>query len=176
MKKIILILLLCLPVCVYADIYEQQDQGTTTYTDQPTSKNATPVTKLNDNVVQTLIPPEPQAVAPATQEVVLTTAPVNNSYTNFSMITPANEESIQNQPSLNITFAVDPALREGDVIQVYLDGNPLGNATHTTQLSFTIPDRGTHSVSAKLLNHQGIVLMSTPAHVIYVHKAHLGNS
>ena len=69
------------------------------------------------------------------------------------MDSPVDQESIQNQPSVNIELKIDPPLQAGDKVQIFLDGAPWGPPAPTTHFVFNAPDRGTHTLSAKIIEH-----------------------
>jgi hypothetical protein len=68
-----------------------------------------------------------------------------------------------------------PALQEGDLIQIYVDGGPTGNAMHQSVFEVTIPDRGTHIVSAAIFDKSMKLLKRSNSITIFVHQAHIGS-
>jgi len=187
MKKLLLILFFILPLTCFAEIYKSVDaNGNVTYTDKQTNSNQVQVVLPASNTVSspstvnntnTGNVPSPGSANPATPvnavPVIVTVTKANKPYTKFEIISPANEETIQNQPTIPIKINVEPALQPGDVIQIYLDGSPWGNPLHNTQFQFTAPDRGTHVISATLFDNSMGVLKQSNSNTIYVHHTHL---
>lgn len=174
--KYFFVFLLLISHVAYADqVYKQLDKnGNIIYSDQPLDKNATTVGNLNANIA-----PSSNANtdnADTTQQAnVATTSITDQPYTRFAIQSPADEESIQNQPTITVKFDVVPALKKGDKIQAYLDGNPWDQAFPSNTLTFTIPDRGTHYIYAELLDKDSRPIMKTKSITIYVHQASIGN-
>jgi len=158
----------------FADVvYMQTDnEGNPVYSDSP----------LNQNAQRIIAPPvsEVNSSKPATSKTTTNTQttniPPNKPYTVFAMESPKNEETIQNQHIIPVSIKIEPALQEGDKVLVLIDGAPWGEPQASTQLQFTAPDRGTHSLSAKLLDKNGQVLKQTNSITVYIHQAHLGGS
>lgn len=176
MKYTLLILCLLFPLTCLADIYKIVDaNGNVTYTDKPTSNNAVPVTIPKGNTAPATPSADTSPDSSAnTMPVSDTTLNSKQAYTKFSISSPADQESIQNQPMLSVKLDVMPALQEGDVIQVYVDGGPIGNAMHQTSFDFTTPYRGTHILSATLFDKDMKVLKRSNTITIFVHQAHTG--
>jgi len=180
MKTFLITLLFLLPLTSYAEIYKSVDaNGNVTYTDKPTDSNATVVTVPKTNSAPATSP-EPASVnnaAPENNAAPVTAAPsdkpTKKPYTQFMIASPADQESIQNQPTLAVTIKINPSLQAGDVIQLYLDGTPYGNAVPDTSFNLTIPNRGTHVLSATLFDKNMQVLKQGNSITIYVHQAHI---
>lgn len=172
MRYILLLLLMMTNIAFADNVYKQLDaNGNVVYSDKPLDKNATPVGNLNANIA-----PSNTSDQNDTQESKETPAtPSDKPYTRFTIVSPADEESIQNQPTLTIKFDIDPALKKGDKIQAYLDGNRWDQPFPSNILTFTTPERGTHSVYGELLDKNSHPIMRTKSITIYVHQAHLGN-
>src|SRR5262245_1832375 len=143
MKNTLYILCLLLPLTCFADIYKVVDaNGNVTYTDKPTSNNAVPVTIPKGNTAPAT--PQQKSLPDVTDTNTSTTVTTTNQdtkkpYTQFAISSPQDQDTLQNQPTLSVKLNVVPALQEGDVIQVYVDGGPIGNAEHQTSFNFTIP-------------------------------------
>lgn len=183
MKHLLLIFFFLFPLICHADIYKTVDaSGHVTYTDKPINNNSEPVNIPKGNTTPatttTSSSPEPATnTAPADSTIKTTEVKQDTKkpYVKFAISSPADQESIQNQPNLIVKLTVDPALQQGDVIQVYVDGGPVGNAEPQTIFDLTIPDRGTHIVSATIFDKQMKVVKRSNSITIYVHQAHLGN-
>lgn len=179
MKKYVILLVALITSTAFAAIFVNQEKdGSTEYTDTPTA---------NSSVVD--VPPV-NTVGPQSQEnaaveggiqsaqqtgtlnSALNNLPISTSstYKVFEIKSPGNEETIQNQPVIPIEFKVEPNMLPGDKIQVYLDGKPAGTPTGTPYQELGTVERGTHTLSAKIINKQGQVIKSAPQVTIYVHR------
>ena len=174
MKYVLMIPALLFMFTAHAEIYKTVDaNGNVIYTDKP-SDNAIPVTLPKTSAVSpTSAQSTPTNEATTTNPMI--NDPTKKPYTKFEISSPLNQDSIQNQPILKVKLAVDPNLQNSDVIQVYVDGGPSGNAEHQTTFNLTIPNRGTHILSATLFDKDMKLLMRSNSITIYVHQAHLGN-
>lgn len=84
-------------------------------------------------------------------------------YTRFKVTAPAVDEAIRaNDGNMGVTVAVEPALRAGDSISLYLDGKQVGNGKSLT-FALTEVDRGEHTVFAVLADAQGNIIQNTEA-------------
>jgi hypothetical protein len=176
MKKLMLILLLFVPLLAHAEqVYMQTDQnGNVTYSDTP-ADNAKPV-----NLPQISTAPAPQpkqvplATAPATMPVPV---PVGNKpYIEFDLMQPIDQATIQNQPSIPVDVKVAPELQPGDKVQIMLDGAPWGPPAPAIHFVFNAPERGTHTLSAELINASQQVIKETNTVTVYIHQAHNGGA
>ncbi len=183
MKYLLSLLLFLFPLACQADIYKTIDaNGNVTYSDRP-SANATVISLPKANTTSatpTATPPSSSEAQSTTSEEVASALSGDKKdgrkpYTKFAIASPADQESIQNQPILNVSLEVEPTLQAGDVIQVYVDGAPMGNASHATEFNLTIPYRGTHILSAILFDKDMHVMAKSNSITIYVHQAHLGS-
>jgi len=179
MKVLIFILLLIIPLACCAAVYMQTDaNGNVSFSDIPQDANAKAVDLPQVNAAPGPAPVQPVAATPAQAQPVtaIPVSPVNKPYVLFDIDSPANQATIQNQPSIPIEIKIDPPLQTGDKVQIYLDGSPWGPAAPTTHFIFNAPDRGTHTLSARLMNISGQILKETDTITIYIHQAHNGGA
>jgi len=164
----------------YANVYMQTDNnGNVIYSDTPIKKNAQKIDVPAINTTSSTPPQPTESNIPSStnsQPTVMTMQIVKKPYTTFVIRSPADQETIQNQPKIAVDISIDPDLQSGDVIQVYLDGNTWGKPLPSTHVEFTAPDRGIHQISAKLMDKNGKVLKETPSNTVYIHQANLGAS
>lgn len=171
MRLMIVLVLLFSTIC-FADVYMQKnDEGVTTYSDTP-SQNAEKIA-IPDNKPVTL----PPAIAPSTDTNgtpstgMTKNASVHPSYKVFRISSPTDQETIQNQPSIPVTIAIDPPMQPGDKIQLFLDGKDRGTPTESTHLDAGLVERGTHTLSATIMDANGKVISQSSAVTIFVHHA-----
>jgi hypothetical protein len=187
-KKILLILFFLFACSTFADVYKSIDaQGNVIYSDTPQNAQAEKIDLPEEHAGEALTttPAEQQAAASeesheggeaANPDQTLIVKAEKKPYTKFSILSPANGETIQNQPNIMVEISIDPPLQEGDMIQIYLDNNPWGPPAHASQFQFTKPDRGTHQISAKLIGDNNTVLKDSGSNTVYIHQAHIPNS
>lgn len=175
MKKLLAILLLVTSLPCAAGIYMQKDaDGNITYTDTPSS-NAEPVSlDLTNSVPSTgnsSNTAKKMSASNTTDAVITDQATSNDFYKSFKIVSPANNDTIQNQPVITVKVDTDPALRAGDAIQVYLDGKAWNGPVKGTSINLDNVSRGEHTLSATLLDSAGSILKQTTPIKIFVHRA-----
>lgn len=173
MKGKSIFLLCCLiGMPTFADIYRSVDaNGTVVYSDQPNSKSEA-VSLPTVNI----------ATQSNTQSTNATTDSTNATlkkkveYTQFKISSPSDQATFQNATEIAVSISISPSLQQGDKIQYFLDGAAVSEPIAST--SYSIPKikgveeiikRGTHSITADLLNEQGEVIKTTPSITIYAH-------
>lgn len=186
MRYLFIILLSLFAISAIANVYTYVDlNGTTVFTDTPPhkfAKNLKPEEiSSNTTVIKTpyFVPKTQQSVQTtevAAPTAVVSSAPVVPPYTDFVIASPKNQETIQNQPVINISFKVQPALQPGDYIQPLLDGAPWGPPLQSTSFAITRPDRGTHTLGGNLLSNDKTILKIAAPVTVFIHQAHLGNA
>lgn len=92
-------------------------------------------------------------------------------YSVFQMTTPIDQQTFQNERSIPVDFKVDPALQEGDLIQVFVDGNAVGSPVHATHVEVAGLNRGSHQFHGVLINDKKSILKQTPPITIFIHYA-----
>jgi hypothetical protein len=95
-------------------------------------------------------------------------------YKNFTVVAPEDQASFwDNEGIVNMSVSTEPALliESGHKVQFYLDGKPYGNAELSLANTFSGLERGTHILSASILDVGGTVLISTNPVTIHLHKA-----
>jgi hypothetical protein len=76
----------------------------------------------------------------------------------------------ENAGNVTIITQVDPELKTGHRIRVLLDGAPEQEGPQTSFL-LTNVDRGTHAVSAEIVDDSGNVLLASSASVFHLLRA-----
>lgn len=167
MNKWLFIVLLFISITSLAQIYMKTDKnGNVTYSDMPMPDAQT----INIEVS----PPE-NGAKPTLQPLEKTAAITSKKpYTTFRIVSPQNNESIQNQPSLKVEIKLEPALQQGDKIQIYVDGKKTGLLSDTTSIDAGLIDRGTHELYAELVDAQERNFMQSNVITINFHRARTG--
>jgi hypothetical protein len=119
-------------------------------------------------------PPAPAASAsaatapPASAAGPPADAPI---YQSCEITEPVRETSLFAPNSVHVAVSLDPPLRDGDRLQVLLDGQPLqGRSPSATSLEAAQPDRGTHLLSAVVRDASGKMVCSASGVTFYVQR------
>lgn len=172
MKQLILALSIIMGLCVsYAGpVYKWVDSdGNFHYSDTPRPG----AEKIEISEPQTYSPPSPKVTAPADSGA--NTAENKHVYTQIEILEPANEATIRNnQGSVDVTVKVEPDLFPGDKVQLKFDGSPLGEPQ--TNLKFRLSGiyRGSHNISAEVVDAQGNELLSSDSITIFMFRPRVG--
>ena len=91
-------------------------------------------------------------------------------YDSLEIVAPAPEETLWNiEGVLNVALRLRPALRQGDQIRVYFDGD---ERMTTTSTSFTIDEvyRGVHNIQAEVIDSTGRLMVRSLTNRFYVQQ------
>jgi len=179
MRYLFFLVLFCISLICSADIYTRIDKnGNISYSDTPLGTHSVKIKAPEVSTVPSTSTQQDQQQDNSLQSSQLSnhSAPIHSKkpYTTFTISSPAEQETLQNQPMIVVKVVVAPPLQEGDTIQLFLDGTPWGDARATTQFELTAPNRGTHQLSAKILDSNMQILKVSNSNTIYVHQAHVG--
>ncbi len=98
--------------------------------------------------------------------------PAEFRYTQFDIVSPANKETIRNEPDLAVNLLLKPGLNEeeGHSVWLLLDGKPL--VKNSQQLSFNLGRivRGAHNLQAQVRDKDGKIVVRTRTTLIFVHQ------
>lgn len=163
--KYFILLLVMVAAGVQAEVYKSvNEKGEVIYTDKPTvgAKRM----KLPELPTYTAPPAAPSGSA--------ATKPVQNAfYENFAFSRPGNEETVRNNLGIvMIETRLSPGLqtKRRHRIQFYLDGKPNGPLLDRTAITLSNLERGTHTLSASVLDQDGKALISTSDVTVYVKR------
>jgi hypothetical protein len=176
MRLVLLLSLLIFSLVCSAEIYMSKDKdGNVMYSDTP-SQDAKKIVLPESNIPSTSTSTPPPPTTTAVEKIVKTTETTaqNVPYTKFVIGVPPDKETITNQPTISVVFLIDPDLQKGDRIQLYLDGAAVQAPAAKTSFDLTNVERGTHQLSAILLDANNNTLKESQTVTIYVHYAHLG--
>lgn len=169
----ILFIILCLfSLSTFANVYQQVDEhGTTVYSDTPLSNQAKKVElpgAQNYESPPSITTPPPKTTTATTTVSIAEEA--RKPYTTFLIISPKDQETIQNQPIIYVEVQLDPKLQAGDVIQLFLDGKPFGSPSNSTHLQMSLVDRGTHQLSAVIVDANQKIVKESNSITMYVQR------
>lgn len=150
-------LLALLAATAQAEVYKSvNERGEVIYSDVPSQGSE----RVQMPAIPTYTPP-PLPVAPPTPAVP--EPAVNAIYDMLAMSRPHNDETIRSNAGIvNVAVTLEPELRIkiGQRVQFYLDDKPYGRPLARLSTSFTNVDRGTHSVSAAVIDEDGNALIT----------------
>ena len=155
---LISILLVCPWLC-YAQVYQWLDaQGNVHFSDAPPPDGS----KARD-VKEITVPPI--STVPAIKSAPAKTEDGQNTrasnYRRLAIVEPANDSAIrQNNGNVTIATSLEPALRPGDTITLFVDGEAIVTGR---EARFMLPnmDRGTHTLRAVVSDSAGKTLISS---------------
>ena len=94
------------------------------------------------------------------------------SYRRGAVTTPEPQQVLWNiATQLSVSMTLEPALAGSHRIQWLLDGQPIGDPVLGLQTTLTPVYRGTHTISANVVDSQGATVFSTAPVTFYVQQA-----
>lgn len=144
-------LVLCLNCSIAETVYKTVDEnGRVIFTDKPTEDAETVKIQKLENTIDN---PNPAKYRPSSPK------PEAFAYKRFTVTSPENGAGIRsNNGNVSITLSLEPALVSGHKVVISMDGKQIGTGLG---VSLQNVDRGTHSISAKVINQNGKTLMTT---------------
>lgn len=95
-------------------------------------------------------------------------------YSRFAVVSPSNNETIHdNEGNVKVSLEIQPALEKGQKFRLFLDGSPVSGELPTPQITLQNVDRGTHTISAAILDQGGIELGRTGEVYFHLRKTSL---
>lgn len=175
-----LALFFCLISYANAAVYQtEDDHGNLTFSDipMPSSQEYNFTTSLNhfnaSNTTQaqlsdqaSLAQPESSPTAASSTSGIPTDKLANYS---ISILSPADQTTFQNQEPITVTVQLSPNLRQGDQIQLTVDGKPYQEPQASAIFLLNDLIRGTHQIQARVLTTEGGQSLSQPI-TIYKHQ------
>lgn len=176
MRPLLIFLFIFFSASAYADLYKTVGpDGSISYSDVP-SKGAVEFTPPPINEVPTTLPPKTQSGQSVMPSESQNDMGANANYTAFAIQSPTDQATIQNQPEFPVELKVEPSLQAGDKIQLVLDGQPVGSPEASTRITISNVNRGTHQLSAILLDRGNKIIKRTASITIFVHRASILNN
>jgi hypothetical protein len=98
--------------------------------------------------------------------------PAEFKYTDFDIASPANKETIHNQPDVVVSLKLKPGFNtaESHSIWLLLDGKPVVKNSKSLSLSLGRLIRGAHTLQAQVRDGNGKIVVRTRAVVVYIHQ------
>lgn len=95
----------------------------------------------------------------------------SDTYKTFSIASPTDGQTFQNQRNITVTVSIDPGLQAGDKIQMLIDHQQLGDPQSSTSFNFYNLDRGSHTFQAVLYNTNHQQIKQSNSVLVYIHYA-----
>ncbi|NLG77928.1 MAG: DUF4124 domain-containing protein [Xanthomonadaceae bacterium] len=147
------------------------EQGVTHYSDRPMPG----ATKMELSVGRTGTVP-PSAAPPSPTSSSRTTPTSGPRYSTIAITSPQPDETIVNTGGVvQVSVALEPALRSGHNLQLYLDGTLVEGALNATSYTLTEVPRGEHTLVAVITDQQGERLQSSEPVTFYVRQTSIAN-
>ena len=154
-----------------AEVYKVVDQdGNIIYTDRPGADlDSASIEKLPPlNKMPALMPPDADKRLNALPEEQLDAFP---GYGRGIILSPENDSIVpHNQTSILIQIGLNPQLNPGHVVQFLVDGVPQGSAVAAIAHRINNVERGTRSLSARVFDANGQLLITTPPVKVHVKR------
>ena len=166
MRILLLAVLLLLPQFGAAQIYKSTDEhGNISFSDTPSQSGPSETVELQ----QTNSTPAPQAAQPQADSPA--SAPAETPEVSYSaaVASPENETTIPMGPgNIAVSATVEPALEDGALLQLYVDGSPSGNLQSSSNWQLTNVFRGAHDLSVAVIDTKGNQLTESDSVRVYV--------
>lgn len=162
MPILLLIMYLFVMPVFAADVYRSVDEnGNIIYTDKPTPD----AEKIRIDEIQTIEPPD----TPEFTYTPPTPRDEPSQYKVLKITSPADGDAIEDAAgNLSVSVSVEPALSPGHKIALFVDGNKTGEGGGSFNLQNV--DRGTHSLSAAILDNAGNELIRSGPVSVTLHR------
>lgn len=173
-SRIFVLLMMCFCLSAQAQIYKIVDKdGNVTYTDQAPHDGAEPMDLPELSVVSTDYDDADQAAAAdplEDPETELSRKDLRKLYSDFRISRPAPEETFWGtENTVVVAWECSEPLQEGLSVRFNIDG-AAQTASVENMMGVTL-ERGSHTVSASIVDATGRPVVSTDTVTFYVHQA-----
>lgn len=171
MRNVTALLLYLLPLCAGAEtVYRVVGpDGSVTFSDTPQSG----AQEVHVDSVPSVpsVPATRTPVAPKTEASADAGEQTPVVYSRVAIVAPANDTSMWNSAGqVEVGVEIAPKLGEHDRVVIHLDG-ALAAEGRESRVTLAGVNRGTHTVSASIVDAQGRVLRSSKPVTFHLHKA-----
>lgn len=163
----ILLLLACSPLLLNAQIYQTiDDDGNVVFTDKPPKGQEAKEVKLAPT--NTTPAPKPVTTRPSSKKDKPSGEPKEYE---IRISSPSNESHIPpGQRDVSVSLSLSPGLHKDHQVQLYINGSPSGEAFSGTSGILKEVYRGTHAITAAVLNKKGKTISTSAPVTIYVQR------
>jgi hypothetical protein len=161
----------------WGNIYQWTDDSGTTHFSDVYQANAKIVTSPKPTIevaTPSFTKNAAEIPAPAIKNSENKPITENNTYKKILIKQPNDQETLQHIEEVKVALSLEPKLKNGDKIIIYLDDKEI---TQTTNLLFAIKnvERGEHNLQAKIIDKNSTILLASPTITFYVHQTSLLN-
>lgn len=151
----------------YAQIYVWTDEhGNKVFSDDPSKNKQAEALKVEPTNILTF----PEVNKNTTRAVPEIKQPLDF-YSSIFISSPVNDSTIRdNSGTVEVTINTRPALAQGDTVELLLDNVSTGPAKGNSSFVLNNIDRGSHSLTAKLYNAEGVLLLTSPVITFHMHR------
>lgn len=156
-------------LAAHAGVYTYIDaEGNRVFTDQPPSENAQRLELAPSNEMRG------QATIPRPPPVSLTMEPKAPAYDVLRILIPEPDVTIRDVAgNLIVTATLEPALQEGHLFRLVMDGKVIGEASRSPVFPLENVDRGTHQIAIEVIDTTGRTLERTPSQPFHMKRISL---
>ncbi len=92
-------------------------------------------------------------------------------YLSFDIESPANNQTIRNDPDVKVSLKLVPGLNaeQGHSIWLLLDGKPAVKNSQETSFYIGRIDRGAHKLQAQVRDAEGKIIVRSRTNIVYIH-------
>lgn len=163
-RLLLLVSFTSLSSTLHAGLYKGLDaDGNVTYSDKPFD-NAEKITPPPITVVDA-----PKA-KPEEKNKVDEEKPEQTKYTALRITSPTDQQTIWNEPQLNVAVDVQPSLNtsQGHKLWLFMDGKALVKNSSSPILQIGRADRGAHKIQVQVRGKKGKILRRSKTITIYI--------
>ncbi len=171
-STLIMMLLMCFCLNANGQIYKIVDKdGNITYTDQAPGDGSAPMELPELSVVTTDYATDPVDTAPVPDAAEDDTSPkaLRKLYRDFHISRPAPEETFWGtENTVVVAWETSAALQDGMKVRFTIDG--VAQTASTENMLGVTLDRGTHTVSAAIIDASGRPVVTADPVTFFVHQ------
>ncbi len=151
----------------HAEIYSWEDEhGNTVYGDTPRPNQKTENVELKATTVLSFPKEDEAEDDDESQDAQATIAPYNS----LSVVSPTQNQTIRdNSGQVIISLNATPPLQPGHSFQIILDGKAI-TTSQQSSASLSNVDRGSHTISAKIIDADGKVHAQSKSITFHLHR------
>lgn len=174
----LLILAILVSGAVYAGIYKWTDEnGIVHFSDTP-HPGAVPVDLPTQDIPAGQSPDGGNVSSGVNKEPPNSDAEQEKNargYTLLGISEPKNEATIRNnQGYIPVIIEINPELKQGDLLQIIFDAEPLGKPQASMIFALNNVKRGSHTIAVEALDADGNVLNTSDEITIYMQRPRVG--
>jgi len=130
-------------------------------------------TKSKDAEKIIVEPVNVQKIPPLTEQPRSYSTPTEPAfqYSKLKITSPADQTTLRNEHSIVVQAAVTPGLRSGHTIEFLDNGQPLQAGGKKTSIELLDFERGSHSLSVRILDNQGKVVITSNPVTLHIFRA-----